>query len=98
MADRTGKTNGPNVSFAYSDTHFMAQGICSKRPEIDFFAQGNAGIARAEAACVGCPVLEACRDFAIATNIEFGVWGGMSRNKRKVFHRATRALEVGVAA
>jgi WhiB family transcriptional regulator, redox-sensing transcriptional regulator len=40
------------------------------------------GEERAKVICRGCPVLEACRDHALRTPEEYGVWGAMSASER----------------
>ena len=34
-----------------------------------------------------CPVQEECLEYAMKHNIEFGVWGGMSRRQREILAR-----------
>ena len=60
-----------------------------------FFPVGVTGpaipqIAAAKAVCRQCPVREACLEFAITTNQEFGVWGGTSEEERRVLRRQWR--------
>lgn len=38
--------------------------------------------AEAKAVCVTCPVREQCLEFALATEEQFGVWGGMTEDER----------------
>ena len=33
--------------------------------------------------CSGCPVMEACREYAIGINEPYGVWGGLTENERR---------------
>ncbi len=46
----------------------------------DFFAESWSGWSlskeEAEKMCEGCPVLEMCRDYAIAAKEPLGIWGG----------------------
>lgn len=56
-------------------------------PEL-FFPIGNTGVAlddvaAAKAVCRSCPVLDACRDYALASRQPFGVWGGMDEEERR---------------
>lgn len=44
-------------------------------------------IAQAKAICVGCSVLEECLNYSLDTEQEFGVWGGVSEDERKVLLR-----------
>jgi WhiB family transcriptional regulator, redox-sensing transcriptional regulator len=42
----------------------------------------NAQTRHAKVICSGCPVLQACGAWALATRQAFGVWGGMSERER----------------
>lgn len=54
---------------------------------------------RAKAIClIECPVLERCRDLALATREEFGVWGGLSERDRRDLRKAPQATRVECAA
>jgi WhiB family redox-sensing transcriptional regulator len=61
-----------------------------------FFPSGTTGGALAQtdaarAVCAGCPVRIACLTFAVATNQEFGVWGGCDEEQRRALRRKWRA-------
>ena len=71
-------------------------------PEL-FFPVGMTGpalvqIAAAKAVCRGCAVMEQCRDWALETGQEFGVWGGLSEDERRAWQRRTARARVGRAA
>ncbi|MCU4187039.1 WhiB family transcriptional regulator [Acidiferrimicrobium sp. IK] len=75
-------------------------------PEM-FFPVGVTGdaMARADAAkeiCRGCPVVEECLIFAVTTNQEYGIWGGLDeeerRDVRRKWRRATRRVADGPPA
>jgi WhiB family redox-sensing transcriptional regulator len=56
-------------------------------PEL-FFPIGSTGMAldqirAAKAVCDQCTTRKPCLDFAIATNQEAGVWGGLSEDERR---------------
>ena len=65
-------------------------------PEL-FFPVGNTGpaveqIDRAKAVCSHCPVTEYCLQYALDTNQDSGVWGGLSEDERRALkRRAARA-------
>lgn len=65
-------------------------------PEL-FFPVGNTGpaldqIEKAKAVCGGCPVAENCLQYALETNQDSGVWGGLSEDERRALkRRAARA-------
>ena len=50
--------------------------------------------ARAKAVCRGCPVLQQCRDHALAVQEPYGVWGGLSVTERNRWIRAAAASTV----
>jgi WhiB family redox-sensing transcriptional regulator len=47
------------------------------------------GVARAKAVCAGCPVREACLEFALANAERWGVWGGTSERQRRAMRAAS---------
>jgi WhiB family redox-sensing transcriptional regulator len=69
-----------------------------------FFSESPTATSQALAICARCPVQAACREFAIRTGQEFGVWGGLDETElrrltkeahggvpvRRVGHRVTR--------
>lgn len=55
-------------------------------PEIFFIHQGESA-APAKAICATCPVIEACRDFALTNRERVGIWGGMSAHERRDYLR-----------
>ena len=44
-------------------------------------------IEKAKSICSACPVLAACRDFAIKSEQPYGVWGGLSEEERQTIIR-----------
>lgn len=61
------------------------------------YAATDAGVreasSRAAELCAGCPVIDACLDYAIAEAME-GIWGGTVEPQRRMLDRRAR----GVAA
>lgn len=65
-----------------------------------FFPVGKSGggatsesdqvIRNAKAFCAGCPVREQCLDYALDNNIDDGIWGGATENRRKRIRRERR--------
>ena len=73
-------------------------GSCRTLDTALFFPIGQTGeaevkIARAKKVCGACPVRQACLEFAITTNQEYGVWGGCSEDERRVIRREWRARQ-----
>ena len=65
------------------------EGACrDKEPEMFFHPDGERGPRRrnrenvAKAICASCPVINACRDHALAVQEPYGIWGGLSEDDR----------------
>ena len=61
-------------------------------PEL-FFPIGSTGpaveqVERAKAICHGCAVTEQCLEWALETNQDAGVWGGLSEEERRSLRRS----------
>ncbi|NBH03344.1 WhiB family transcriptional regulator [Amycolatopsis sp. SID8362] len=48
--------------------------------------------ATAKAVCARCPVLDKCREHALATREPYGVWGGLSESEREAIFRTERRV------
>jgi WhiB family redox-sensing transcriptional regulator len=60
-----------------------------------FFPSGSSGTeaqdaASAKAICSTCPVAAPCLEFALTTNQEYGVWGGLDEEERREIRRSWR--------
>ena len=65
-------------------------GACrSYDSDLFFHPEGERGPTRsnreaaAKAVCAGCPVLQMCREAALAAREPYGVWGGLSEHERE---------------
>ncbi|MFI0942926.1 WhiB family transcriptional regulator [Streptomyces sp. NPDC021020] len=63
-------------------------------PEL-FFPVGNSGpallkVEEARAVCRRCPVMDACRQWALDSGQDAGVWGGLSEDERRTLRRRAR--------
>jgi WhiB family redox-sensing transcriptional regulator len=61
-------------------------------PEL-FFPIGTTGIAQeqvnaAKRVCARCPVQEQCLEFALASNQDAGIWGGLTEDERRTLKRS----------
>jgi WhiB family redox-sensing transcriptional regulator len=61
-------------------------------PEL-FFPIGTTGIAleqvnAAKRVCARCPVQEDCLEFALASNQDAGIWGGLTEDERRTLKRS----------
>ena len=63
-------------------------------PEQFFHPEGERGGVRrrrddaAKAICAQCPVLQSCREHALAVREPYGVWGGLSEDERSTIYRS----------
>lgn len=82
------------------DTTWMAYALCQVVDPDLFFPLGNTGTAllqieEARAVCHQCPVITNCLQWALETNQDTGVWGGMSEDERRSMkRRAARNRQV----
>jgi WhiB family transcriptional regulator, redox-sensing transcriptional regulator len=65
------------------------EGACRHAdPTLFFHPEGERGAARrrrdaaAKSICAACPVMEQCREHALAVREPYGVWGGLSEDDR----------------
>lgn len=67
--------------------------------EVFFHPEGERGGTRrrraeaAKAICATCPVINECREYALAAHEPYGVWGGMSEEERRDYLQQHRRLE-----
>lgn len=52
----------------------------------------------AKAVCAGCPVQVECLKFAVATNQQYGIWGGCDEEERRVLRRRWRSERLGLGS
>lgn len=64
-------------------TSWMDWGSCTEvDPELFFIEKGQSP-RPAKAICAGCPVREECLEYAIAEEIQWGIWGGLTLLERR---------------
>ncbi len=85
MADFS-KLPGPTAD----QWEWQYQGACREMDtELFFHPEGERGAARrrradaAKAICATCPVLDKCREHALAAQEPYGVWGGLTEEERR---------------
>ncbi|MDQ3896699.1 MAG: WhiB family transcriptional regulator [Actinomycetota bacterium] len=74
------------------ESGWRSKAACTGADTDLFFPGGTTGealvrIERAKVICRSCPCCDACLDFAIRTNQEFGVWGAASEEDRRKMRR-----------
>jgi WhiB family redox-sensing transcriptional regulator len=73
---------------------WMRRAAC-RGEDLRLFFPGRTGAARtllgeARAVCSTCPVVDACRDYAVDNLVHHGVWGGTSERQRRQIRRDRR--------
>lgn len=81
----------PESSGALPSLLWVGQGICHTQDRIDFFDNQRTMRARAVNMCYDCPVMFECAQYAVDTNQEYGVWGGLTERDRGYTHRRSRS-------
>ena len=77
---------------ASQDFEWRDRAACrNSHPEL-FFPIGSTGdalqeVEAAKAICRACPVRRECMAFAVETNQDSGVWGGLSEDERRKLRR-----------
>lgn len=78
----------------YTDrrTDWMEAARCAQSdPELWFPGTGDyIASQRARAICFTCPVKTECREYALAEEIPFGIWGGLTADQRGAMLRRGR--------
>jgi WhiB family redox-sensing transcriptional regulator len=84
---------------------WQLQGSCRDAdPTLFFHPEGERGPARrnrdaaAKAICAGCPVIEQCRQHALAVREPYGVWGCLTEDEREAIYSGDRRRGVPVAS
>lgn len=65
------------------DLSWQEGGKCSKADPETFFPERGGSTKEAKKVCVGCTVKERCLKYALESNEQFGVWGGLSELERR---------------
>ena len=90
-----------SLALANADYTWRRDAICRDTDPDLFFPVGTTGYAlvqidRAKQVCGECKVTQECLDFALDTNQDSGIWGGLSEEERRVIRRQ-RAAEARAA-
>ena len=85
-----------SLALANADYTWRTDAICRDTDPDLFFPIGTTGqaltqIARAKQVCGECPVRVDCLDYALETNQDSGIWGGLSEEERRDIRRRNAA-------
>ena len=87
-----------SLALANADYTWRSLAVCRGTDPDLFFPVGTTGqalvqIARAKEVCDECPVRVECLDYAIATNQDSGIWGGLDEEQRRGIRRQNAARQ-----
>lgn len=87
-----------SLALANADYSWRSLAVCRGTDPDLFFPVGTTGnalvqIARAKDVCFECPVRIECLDYAIATNQDSGIWGGLDEEQRRAIRRQNAARQ-----
>ncbi len=76
-------------------TGWYLRAACAEADPRIFFPVGSGedalgATAEAKSICAHCPVCAECRSFALTTNQQYGIWGGLDEEERRVVRRRWR--------
>ena len=85
-----------SLTLGGADYSWRAYALCRDTDPELFFPVGTTGTALtqiewARQVCGECGVRSECLDFALATNQDSGIWGGLSEEERRVIRRQRAA-------
>lgn len=66
-----------------------SRGACKGKGQLFFNDKKRTSVNKAKALCATCPVQVQCLEYAMR-NEDYGVWGGMTLNERRVIRRKSR--------
>lgn len=97
MTKRTAVVAAPRIVPIVESLSWQADALCRDNDaEIFFSPSGEGRSARrmreesAKVVCAQCPVIAQCKQFALAANEPFGVWGGMTARERSLRRASER--------
>ena len=80
---------------------WLSEARCKGQPTAIFFADDNErgmklrrNERRAKQICWSCPVLEACRHYALSADEHYGIWGALTPSERRQV-RAADSMRLG---
>lgn len=80
------------LALAVADDSWRDTALCRDTDPELFFPVGTTGLAvvaqsNAKQVCRACEVQRECLDYALATNQDSGIWGGLTEEERRVIRR-----------
>jgi WhiB family redox-sensing transcriptional regulator len=87
-----------SLALANADYSWRHLSICRDTDPDLFFPVGTTGqallqIERAKEVCGECPVSTECLEYALETNQDSGIWGGLDEEQRRAIRRQSAARQ-----
>ncbi len=87
-----------SLALANADYTWRDRSICRDTDPDLFFPVGTTGqallqIERAKEVCGECPVSSECLEYALETNQDSGIWGGLDEEQRRAIRRQSAARQ-----
>lgn len=87
-----------SLALANADYSWRNRSICRDTDPDLFFPVGTTGqallqIAKAKEVCGECPVSTDCLEYALETNQDSGIWGGLDEEQRRAIRRQGAARQ-----
>ena len=87
-----------SLALANADYTWRNRSICRDTDPDLFFPVGTTGqallqIAKAKEVCGECPVSTECLEYALETNQDSGIWGGLDEEQRRAIRRQGAARQ-----
>ena len=87
-----------SLALANADYSWRTRAICRDTDPDLFFPVGTTGqalvqIARAKEVCGECPVQNDCLEYALKTNQDAGIWGGLDEEQRRNIRRQSASRQ-----
>ncbi len=85
-----------SLALGEAEQRWRDRALCRETDPELFFPVGTTGtalnqIAQAKQVCGQCAVRIECLEFALATNQDSGIWGGLSEEERRAIRRSRAA-------
>lgn len=80
----------PLESYIPADQDWQGYALCAQTDPEAFFPEKGGSTREAKRICQGCEVKADCLEYALAHDVRFGVWGGLSERERREMKKKTR--------
>lgn len=78
-------------AYSFEPEPWMSSAVCTSTDPEAFFPMEGSSPKAAKKVCRGCPVKTECLEYALATDVHWGIWGGTSERDRRVIRRQQAA-------